>query len=163
MNKNQVKQIIKLLKSKAIKERPLFHRVFEQGNYLWATDGYMAFEICECTEDLKNKCIDLPELIAWNVTHRKVTDILNNDLFIDNEYKMPDMCSLLHKEFLTPFNSIALNIEYLKLGCDFLGIKSVGVELCDNIYRLKSLNKDEMPILIRAMESKVYLAGINIR
>lgn len=163
MNKNQVKQIIKLLKSKAIKDRPMFQRIFEQGNYLWATDGYMVLEICNCKESLKNKCVDLPSLIAWNANHTKENDVIDNELFIDNEYKVPDMCSLLHKEFLRPHNPIGVNIDQLKLGCDFLGIKSVGIEVYNNIYRLKPLDENEMPILIKALESKVYLMELNIR
>ena len=156
MNKAQVKAIIKLLKSED-GTRPALQRVFEQGGYIWATDGYVALEVGQAQDDIKGKCITLPTLIAWNATHTHATDMISEDEWQDNDEPTPDMVSLLHKEYDTLTEPPRVNIDNLKLACDFLGIKSMSLEKHDNCYRVKPLNTDEQPIIIKAMESQAYV------
>lgn len=163
MNKQQVKTIIKLLKSKELSTRPSLQQVFEQNNHLWATNGYIAFDICEIKDDCKNKCITLDNLIKWNATHNKSTDIIDNDILTDNEESSPVMSKLVEGEY-KPCNDFKINLDLLKLGCEFLGCKSISLEeSCkkEKLYRLKPLVEDEIPIVIRALESKVYIMGLN--
>ena len=48
LTQRQVKEVVKLLKSKDLNYRPAFQQVFESGGYMWATDGYVTFELFEC-------------------------------------------------------------------------------------------------------------------
>ena len=165
INKTQVKVLIKLLKDKAIDERPPLKQVFEQGGYLWATNGYMTVEIGEVMDKLKGKRITLEALQAWNATHTKKTDQIGGDDFEDNPYNQPDMTFLLHDKYEAPTESPMFDINLLKLGCDYLGITGVSLE-ADNgrrlsyCYRLKPVNENEMDILTKAMDSKVYIMGL---
>lgn len=160
MNREQVKAVIKLLKSKDLKTRPPLQQVFEQGGYLWATDGYVALEICEVKEEMKNKRITLEALIGWYATHTKKTDRLGTDIMTDNEYQQPDMDKLLHTTYEKPTEPPKFNVDYLKLACDFLGVKSITLEQHENCYRVKPLSESEMDIMTRAMESKAYVMGL---
>lgn len=159
MNKKQVKAVIKLLKSED-DTRPVLKQVFEQGGYIWATDGYVALEIGQAQDDIKGKCITLPTLVAWNATHTHATDMISEDEWQDNNFQEPDMASLLHKNYDTLTEPPMVNIDNLKLACDFLCIKSFTLEKHDNCYRVKPLNEDEQPIIIRAMESQAYVMGL---
>lgn len=58
-NKSQIKAIIKLLKSKATDGRPTLKQIFEQGGFLWATDGYVALELGEVRDSVKGKRVTL--------------------------------------------------------------------------------------------------------
>ena len=163
INKSQVRVLIKLLKDKAIDGRPPLRQVFEQGGYLWATNGYMAVEIGEVMDKLKGKRITLEALQAWNATHTKKTDQIGDDDFEDNPYDQPDMVTLLHNKYEAPTENPMFDINLLKLGCDYLGIAGVSLEACiknGTCYRLKPVNEDEVDILTKAMESKVYVMGL---
>ena len=162
MNKQQVKAIIKLLKSDSVIGRPSLQQVFEQGGHLWATDGYICFDICEAQEELKGKRATLESLIAWNATHTKSTDMVGDDIFTDNELSEPQMSVLVNTEY-KPITDIKIDINKLKLACDFIGCKSISLETStknEKLYRLKPLVEDEVPIIIRAMESKAYIMGL---
>lgn len=164
MDKRQVKAIIKLLKSRAIVGRPPLQRLFEQGGYVWATDGYVAFEIGEAQPQLKGKCVPLTTLVAWNATHTHATDVLSEDEWQDNDTNPPDMVKLLHTDYDTLTEPPLLNVNFLKLACDFLGIESVSLERNSNntnCYRIKPLNEYEMDILTRALESRAYVMGLH--
>lgn len=162
MNKQQVKAIIKLLKSKELEARPALQQVFEQGGHLWATDGYICFDICEAQDELKGKRAKLQDLIAWNATHTKPVDTVEFEVFTENEHSEPQMLTLFDAEF-KPSTDIRIDIDKLKLACDFMGCKSISLETStknDKLYRLKPLVQDEVPIIIRAMESKAYIMGL---
>lgn len=163
MNKNQVKTIIKILKDKVTDGRPALQQVFEQGGYLWATNGYVAIEIGEAKDHLKGKRITLEALQAWNATHTKKTDQVGDDIFEDNPYQEPDMATLLHHTYQEPTENPMFDVSLLKTACDYLGVHSVSLEQSEknpNLYRIKPLDEYEMDILTRAMESKAYLMGM---
>lgn len=161
MNREQVKAIIKLLKSKDLDTRPALKQVFEQGGYLWATDGYVALEVGEIKDEMKGKRFTFESLVGWYAVHTKKTDRLGTDLATDNDLQVPDMEKLLHKEYSTPKETPRFNIDFMKLACDFLGVKSITLEQNENCYRVKPLIEDEMDIMTRAMESKAYVMGLN--
>lgn len=163
MNKNQVKTIIKILKDKVIDGRPPLEQVFEQGGYLWATNGYVAIEIGEVKDDHKGKRITLEALQAWNAIHTKKGDRVGDDLFEDNPYQEPDMETLLHQEYQEPAENPRFDVNYLKAACDYLGITKASLEQSTtnpNCYRVKPLDKNEMDITTKAMESKAYVMGV---
>lgn len=159
MNKAQVKAIIKLLKS-IDDTRPALKQVFEQGGYIWATNGYVALEVGEAQDDIKGKRITLPTLVAWNATHTHATDMISEDEWQDNEIPEPEMVSLLHKDYETLTEPPMIDIDYLKLACDFLCIKTFTLEKHGTCYRVKPLNEGEQPIVVRAMESRAYVMGL---
>lgn len=165
MKKNQVKAIIKLLNNKDLEGRPALRQVFEQGGKIWATDGYICYEIGEVnnlTADLTGKSISLDALKAWNATS-KANDMLPLDLFTANNDSVPDMAKITTGNF-SPASDIKVNIDKLKLACDFLGCKSISLEVNENndkLYRIKPLVDDEIDILVRAMDPKVYIMGLS--
>lgn len=161
MNREQVKAIIKLLKSKELNTRPALKQVFEQGGYLWATDGYVALEVCEIKDEMKGKRFTFESLVGWYATHTKKTDRLGTDLATDNDLQVPEMERLLHKEYGEPKEAPRFNIDFMKLACDFLGVKSITLEQSEKCYRVKPLIEGEMDIMTRAMESKAYVMGLN--
>lgn len=63
-NKKQIKAIIDTLKDRAIENRPALQRVFEQGGYAWATNGYIALELGEVKDEFKGKCVKLERLVG---------------------------------------------------------------------------------------------------
>lgn len=65
-NKKQVNAIIKVLKDDAIDGRSALQRVFEQGGYAWATNGYVALELGKVKDDFKGKCVPLERLVGWS-------------------------------------------------------------------------------------------------
>lgn len=163
MNKNQVRIIIKILKDKATDGRPPLKQVFEQGSYLWATNGYVVIEVGEVKDDLKGKRITLEALQAWNATHTKKGDRVGDDLFEDNPYDQPDMKTLLHQEYQEPTENPMFDVNLLKTACDYLGITKVSLEQSTtnpNCYRVKPLDEDEMDITTKAMESNAYVMGV---
>lgn len=163
MNKEQIKPVIRLLKSKCISTRPTLQQIFEHDNHLWASDGYIVFDICEIQPELKGKCAKLNKLIAWNALHTKKSDILDYDIFEINEYLPPNINSLIKGEFLSTSN-FKFNIKYLDLCCEFLGCQSITLKVNENnkeLYQVIPLNTSEQSIIIRALESKAYLMGIH--
>ena len=111
LTQRQVKEVVKLLKSKDLSYRPVFQQVFESGGYMWATDGYVAFELFKCDESTIGKCAGLNTLQRWLATSS------NKDMFSDWEdlsESMPDMRNLIHGEF-TPSVPLAVAITSPKI------------------------------------------------
>lgn len=160
-NKKQIKAIIDTLKDKSIDGRPPLQQVFEQGGYLWATNGYVAFELGEVKDELKGKRITLERLVGWYGTHKAKDTTTLTELLEDNEYSEPDMTTLLHKEY-TEATNVKISITNLNLATKFLGVDSIGFEQADNngapCYRIKPL--ESMHVAHEAMEIKAYVMGL---
>lgn len=160
-NKKQINAIIKCLKDIAIDGRPPLQQVFEQGGYLWATNGYVALELGEVKDEFKGKCITLASLVGWSGTHKGKDTTTLTELLEDNEHPEPDMTSLLHKEYTEATNP-QFDMEYMKLATDFLGISRVALEQVPNngstCYRVKPL--EDMHISNEAMGIKAYVMGL---
>ena len=160
-NKKQINAIIKMLKDSCIEGRPPLQQVFEQGGYLWATNGYVALELGEVKDELKGKCITLSSLVGWSGTHKSKDTTTLVELVEDNEYSEPDMVSLLHKGYIKS-DDPHFNIDYMKIATDFLGVSQIALEQADNngsvCYRVKPLEK--MHISNEAMEIKAYVMGL---
>lgn len=160
-NKKQINAIIKMLKDDCIDGRPALQQVFEQGGYLWATNGYVALELGEVKDELKGKCITLSSLVGWSGTHKSKDTTTLVELAEDNEYGEPDMVSLLHKEY-TKSDDPRFNINYLKIATDFLGVSQIALEQADNnggvCYRVKPL--ESMHVANEAMGIKAYVMGL---
>ena len=162
MNRQQVKAIIKLFKRTTLRNRPGLRKVFEQGGHLWATDGYVLFDICEVKDEMFGKQVDLDELLKWYAVHRKDTDCVPKTIFTNNTDNVPNIASLIKGEFV-PKERVLFRIDDLGLACEFLGIKSVSLavnSINENLYLVKPVNDAEMPIMIRALESKAYVMGM---
>lgn len=160
-NKKQVTAIIKMLKDKSVEGRPALQQVFEQGGYLWATNGYVALEFGKAKDKLKGKCIPLTALVGWSGTHKSKDTTTLIELVEDNEYGEPDMVSLLHKEY-TKSDDPRFNVEYMKIATDFLGVSNIALEQADNnggvCYRVKPL--ESMHVANEAMGIKAYVMGL---
>ena len=160
-NKKQIKAIIDTLKDKSIDGRPALQQVFEQGGYLWATNGYVAFELGEVKGELKGKRITLERLVGWYGTHKTNDTTTLTELLEDNEYNEPDMATLLHKDY-TVATDVKISITNLNLATKFLGVDSIGFEQADNngglCYRIKPL--ESMHVAHEAMEIKAYVMGL---
>lgn len=160
-NKKQINAIIKMLKDSSIDGRPALQQVFEQGGYLWATNGYVALELGEVKDELKGKCITLSSLVGWSGTHKSKNTTTLTELAEDNEYGEPDMVSLLHKEY-TKSDDPRFNIDYMKIATDFLGVSQIALEQAPNngstCYRVKPLER--MHVANEAMEIKAYVMGL---
>lgn len=162
MNSQQVKAIIKLLKRKHLVGRPALKKVFEQGGHLWATDGYVLLDICEVKEELYGKQVGLDELLKWYAVHRKATDCVPNTIFTNNEENVPDISSLIKGKF-KPKEGVLFRVDDIVLACEFLGIQSVSLDVNsvnENLYMIKPVYIEEIPIMIRALESKAYVMGL---
>ena len=160
MKRSQVKTIINLLKSNDLEFRPALQKMFVQDGYMWASDGYIALEIGEFGGDYADKCCTLNHLKEWYATHSKKTDMLSIDDFVKNKDSAPAMNQLLHVEF-EPATDIKLDIDKLKLCCDFLGIKKFSLEQATknkHLYRIKPL--ESLDIMVSAMGSKAYIIGL---
>lgn len=160
-NKKQIKAIIDTLKDKSIDGRPPLQQVFEQGGYLWATNGYVAFELGEVKDELKGKRITLERLVGWYGTHKANDTTTLTELLEDNEYGEPDMTTLLHKEY-TEAQSVRIDMENLNLATKFLGVSKITFEQANNngatCYRIKPL--ESMQVASEAMEIKAYVMGL---
>ena len=160
-NKKQINAIIKMLKDSSIDGRPPLQQIFEQGGYLWATNGYVALELGEVKDELKGKRITLERLVGWSGTHKSKDTTALTELVEDNEYSEPDMCGLLHKEY-TKADNPQFDMEYMKIATDFLGVSKIALEQADNngshCYRVKPL--EDMHISNEAMGIKAYVMGI---
>ena len=160
-NKKQVNAIIKVLKDDAIDGRPALQQIFEEGGYLWATNGYVALELGEVKDELKGKRITLSALVGWSGTHKANDTTTLTELVEDNEYTEPDMAGLLHKDYTQATNP-QFDMEYMKLATDFLGVGKIGLEQTPTssatCYRVKPL--EDMHIANEAMGIKAYVMGL---
>lgn len=158
MKKAQVKAVVKLLGKKDLDTRPALQQVFERDGRLWATDGYVCFDICEVKDSVKGKRATVSDMKAW-LANAKTLDIF--DHFTDNEFDEPAMALLLDSEF-EPCGDFCVNVDYLKLACDFLTCKSFSLERSKtnpNLYRVVP-NEGEQDIMVKAMGSKAYVMGV---
>lgn len=158
MNGRQVKEVVKLLKVKDLEYRPTLQQVFESGGFMWATDGYVAFELFECQEPTLGKCASLTTLQRWIATSS------NNDIFSDwedLEDNMPDMCKLIHGDWVAS-TSIKFDIKRLKQCCDFLKTTQFTIKTSSknpNLNQVIPIN-DSRSTLERAIDSKAYIMGL---
>lgn len=158
LTQRQVKEVVKLLKSKDLNFRPAFQQVFESGGYMWATDGYVAFELFKCDASTLGKCADLSTLQRWLATSS------NKDMFSDWEdlnNGMPDMCNLIHGDF-APSSEIKLDIKKLKQCCDFLKTTQFTINTSSknhNLHQVVPINDTRTP-LEKLMDSKAYIMGL---
>lgn len=158
LTQRQVKEVVKLLKSKDLNFRPAFQQVFESGGYMWATNGYVTFELFKCDSSTIWKCAGLNTLKRWLATSS------NKDMFSDWEDlhdAMPNMCNIIHGE-LTPSTEIKLDITYLKQCCDFLKTTHFTIKTSsknNNLHQVIPIN-DTRTVLERAMDSKAYIMGL---
>ena len=158
LTQRQVKEVVKLLKSKDLNYRPAFQQVFESGGYMWATDGYVTFELFECNELTIGKCAGLNTLQRWLATSS------NKDMFGDWEDlhdDMPAMCNIIHGEFV-PSADIKLDIKKLKQCCDFLKTTQFAIKTSSknkNLNQVIPIN-DSRSFLEQAMDSKAYIMGL---
>ena len=158
LTQRQVKEVVKLLKSKDLSYRPVFQQVFESGGYMWATDGYVTFELFECNASTLGKCAGLNTLQRWLATSN------NKDMFGDWEDlhdTMPDICSIIHGEFV-PSTEIKLDIKKLKQCCDFLKTTQFAIKTSSKNSHLNQVIpiNDTRTILEKAMDSKAYIMGL---
>lgn len=158
LTQRQVKEVVKLLKSKDLNYRVRFQQVFESGGYMWATDGYVALELFKCDASTLGKCAGLNNLQRWLATSS------NKDMFSDWEDlydAMPNMCDLIHGEFV-PCVEIKLDIKKLKQCCDFLKTTHFKIKTSSknrNLNQVIPIN-DSRTELERAMNSKAYIMGV---
>lgn len=161
-NKKQINAIIKMLKDSCIDGRPALQQIFEQGGYLWATNGYVALELGKAMDGDKGKCITLASLVGWSGTHKGKDTTNLTELVEDNKHLgEPDMVSLLHKEY-TEADNPKFDMECMKIATDFLGVSKIALEQAPNngstCYRVKPL--EDMSVANRAMEIKAYVMGL---
>ena len=158
LTQRQVKEVVKLLKSKELNFRPVFQQVFESGGYMWATDGYVTFELFKCDASTLGKCAGLNTLKRWLATSgNKDTFSEWEDLYDD----MPNICDIIHGEF-TPSAEIKLDIKKLKQCCDFLKTTQFAIKTSSknkNLNQVIPIN-DTRSLLEKAMDSKAYIMGL---
>ena len=158
LTQRQVKEVVKLLKVKDLEYRPALQQIFESGGFMWATDGYVAFELFECNESTIGKCARLNTLQRWLATST------NKDMFSDYEDLedgMPDMHNLIHGNWVEP-TGIKFDIKKLKQCCDFLKTTQFAIKASSknsNLHMVVPVN-DCMSVLERAMDSKAYIMGL---
>ena len=158
LTQRQVKEVVKLIKSKDLRYRTVHQQVFESGGYMWATDGYIAFELFKCDETTLGKCAGLNTLQRWLATSG------NKDMFSEWEdlYEvMPNMCDLIHGEFI-PCVEIKLDIKKLKQCCDFLKTTHFKIKTSsknNHIHQVIPIN-DSRTELERTMNGKAYIMGL---
>lgn len=156
-NKKQIKAIIDVLKDT---DREVLKRVFEQGGYLWATNGYVALELGEVKDTLKDKQISLQALVGWYGTHKTNDTTMLTDLVEPSDTPAPDMVKLLHHEYIKP-TEIMLDVRLLDTACKFLGVDKVSFEQNpqnSNCYRVKPL--EDLPIQSRVLGIEAYVMGL---
>ena len=158
LTQRQVREVVKLLKSKYIDGRPVLQQVFESGGFMWATDGYVALELFECREQTLGKCATLGTLQRWLATSS------SKDMFsdwVDLADGMPEMCKIIHGDWIDP-TSIKFDIKKLKQCCDFLKTTQFTLKAStknSSLYMVVPIN-DGRPVLERAMDSKAYIMGL---
>ena len=162
MNKRQVKACIKILKTKDMDLRPALQKVLVDDGTMYITNGYVVFEVGDIKDYMLDKCFTLDTLIKWNATNTKATDIIGCEYAEKNDDIVPQIKKLIGSDF-EPATNAKFNIDYLKLCCDFLGVKNVKLEVSKsnkNLYQVVPCNPDEMDIITKAMESKAYIMGV---
>lgn len=162
-NKKQIKAIIDTLKDRAIENRPGLQRVFEQGGYAWATNGYIALELGEVKDEFKGKCVTLERLVGWYGTHKNNDTTTLTELTEDNDCQEPEMCKLLHINFVEAHNPM-FDMDMMNLATKFLGVSMIALEEAENsvgskCYRVKPL--EDMHVAHEAMGIKAYVMGLN--
>lgn len=158
LTQRQVKEVVKFLKSKDISYRPVFQQVFESGGYMWATDGYVTFELFKCDASTLGKCAVLSTMQRWLATSS------NKDMFSEWEDlsdSMPHMCNIIHGEF-TPSVDIKLDIKKLKQCCDFLKTTQFAIKTSSKNHNLNQVIpiNDTRSDLERTMDSKAYIMSL---
>ena len=130
-NKKQVSAIIKLLKDKSIEYREPLKKVFEEGGKLWATNGYVVFELGEVEEENANTCIPLAKLVGWAGTHKSSDVCVIYQLLEKNQDQAPLVSGLVGEpsDFVEPTSIKGFNVNYLKLATDFLGAEEFGLRV----------------------------------
>jgi len=160
-SKKQVKAIIDTLKDTSIEGRPALQQVFEQGGYMWATNGYIALELGEVRDEYKGKRITLQALVGWYGTHKTKDTTALTELLEDNPETEPDMTLLLHKEF-AECKEPRFDIDLMKTACNFLGVSQITLEETasngSKCYRIKPL--EDMHISNEAMDIKAYVMSL---
>lgn len=162
-NKKQIKAIIDTLKDPAIENRPSLQQIFEQGGYLWATNGYIALELGEVKDEFKGKRITLERLVGWYGTHKANDTTTLTELMENNDCQEPEMCKLLHINFVEAHNPM-FDMNMMNLATKFLGVSMIALEEAENsvgskCYRVKPL--EDMHVAHEAMEIKAYVMGLN--
>lgn len=158
MIKAQVKAVVKLLNKKDLDARPALQQVFERDGHLWATDGYVCFDICEVKDKVLGKRAIISDMKSW-LANAKDSDIFDN--FIENGHSEPEMKLLFDCEF-EPCSDFCVNVDNLKLACDFLTCKSFSLERSKtnpNLYRVVP-NEGEQDFIVKDMGSKAYVMGV---
>lgn len=161
MDYNQVKAIYKCLNREDVKSREGIARIFEQGGHLWATNGYIALDICEVTSEYENKCMTLDSIKEWLKLHSK-RDCLTLDDFIENDKGSPLMTQLVDDQF-APALDPWFDIDLLKVCADFLGVNYVRLlqaKRHSNLMRVMPCDLNGMPILYKSMECKAYIMRV---
>lgn len=158
LTQRQVKEVVKLLKVKDLEYRQALQQVFESGGFMWATDGYVAFELFECNETTLGKCAKLNTLQRWLATST------SKDMFSeweDLEDSMPEMCKLIHGDFGEPIE-VRFDIKKLKQCCDFLKTTQFTIKTStknSSLNQVVPIN-DSRTILEKSMDSKAYIMGL---
>ena len=162
MKVKQAKIIIKIISNKALGPREALTQVFEENGSLWATDGFIAIKICDqVDETLKNKRATIDDLKSYCAVHKN-DEVVGLDVFTDNYHSEPAMHQLVQGNFV-PAENIKINYEFIKLGCDYLGIKNFTLEYNEGnhyLYKLKPLQDGDVDILTRAEGAEVYIMGL---
>lgn len=158
LTQRQVKEVVKLLKEKDLVYRPALQQIFESGGFMWATDGYVAFELFECKEPTLGKCARLNTLQRWLATSS------SKDMFSDwedLEDAMPKMCEIIHGDFGS-LVEIKFDVKKLKQCCDFLKTTQFTIKTSSKNPHLNQVIpiNDDRTILERAMDSKAYIMGL---
>lgn len=158
LTQRQVKEVVKLLKTRDLDGRPTLQQVFESGGFMWATDGYVALELFECREQTLGKCATLGTLQRWLATS------CNKDMFDSWDEltdAMPEMCKIIHGDWVEP-TSIKFDIKKLKQCCDFLKTTCFTIKTSSKNNNLNQVIpiSDSRTVLERAMDSKAYIMGL---
>ena len=158
LTQRQVKEVVKLLKTRDLDGRPALQQVFESGGFMWATDGYIALELFECREETLGKCATLGTLQRWLATST------NKDMFDSWDEltdAMPEMCKIIHGDW-EETTSIKFDINKLKQCCDFLKTTQFTIKTSSKNHNLNQVIpiNDSRTVLERAMDSKAYIMGL---
>ena len=162
MKVKQAKIIIKIISNKALGPREALTQIFEENGSLWATNGFMAIKICDKVDDsLKNKRATIDDLKAYCAIHKN-DEVVGFEVFTENRHAEPAMHQLVQGNFV-PAENIKISYDFIKLGCDYLGIKNFTLEYKEdnhNLYRLKPVQEGDVDILTRAEGAEVYIMGL---
>lgn len=161
MDKKQVRSIIKLLKSKELETRPALRKIFENNGKFYASDGFIAFQICDVAEDMAGRCIDLDDLIKWHAT-AKNNDILPIiELSKVNEDRTPAMYQLVNScEYVNP-NRVRIDTKKLTLCCEFLNTSNIEILVNAKNNHLYEVAPIDLDIMKKAAGCRAYLMGLN--